>query len=59
MGNKSLENKTKSISSEKTASEKAYLNSMMSETRQEGYTCVTGCSNCISCGGNDLYLKKK
>ena len=59
MGNKSLENKTKSMSLAKTANEIAYLNSMMSEVRQEEYTCVSGCQNCISCGGNDVYLKKK
>ena len=34
-------------------SEKTYLESMMPTPRQEGYTCVTGCKECVSCGGND------
>jgi len=59
MGNKSLENKARSMTSAKTANERAYLNGMMSEVRQEGYTCVSGCQSCISCGGNDFYPKKK
>ena len=58
MENKSLENKAKSRLPLKTANERAYLNSMMSEVRQEGYTCVSGCQDCISCGGNDYALKK-
>ena len=37
----------------KSPDEEAYLNSMMSSPRQEGYTCVTGCTSCVSCGGND------
>jgi hypothetical protein len=37
----------------KSSDEEEYLNSMMSSPRQEGYTCVSGCSNCVSCGGND------
>jgi len=43
---------------EKTANEIVYLNSMMPEVRQEGYTCVSGCKDCISCGGNDYHPKK-
>jgi len=42
---------------EKTAAEEAYLESMMPETRQEGYTCVSGCNDCVSCGGNDYQPK--
>lgn len=53
MANKSLEVSLKGVSSVKTDNEKAYLNGMMSEVRQEEYTCVSGCSNCCSCGGND------
>ncbi len=30
-----------------------YLSSIADSPRQEGYTCVTGCDECISCGGND------
>jgi|TARA_B100001971_G_C18247844_1_gene575720 hypothetical protein len=37
----------------KTTNETAYLASMMPEVRQEGYTCVSGCQDCCSCGGND------
>ena len=59
MTKKSLESTAKSEFSTKTRNEKAYLNSMMSEVRQEGYTCVSGCQNCISCGGNDYTLTKK
>jgi len=58
MANKTLENKAKSISLVKTANEKAYIDSMMSEMEQEGYSCVSGCTSCISCGGND-YLPRK
>ncbi|MCR4284664.1 MAG: hypothetical protein NUV97_01305 [archaeon] len=42
-----------------TAGEEAYLSSMMPEVRQEGYTCVSGCSNCVSCDGNDRYASKE
>ena len=56
MGNKTLENKAERISFAKTANEEAYLNSMMSEVRQKEYTCVSGCTSCISCGGNDYHL---
>lgn len=43
---------------EKTATEQEYLESMMPETRQEGYSCgVSGCSDCCSCGGNDYQPK--
>lgn len=59
MANKTLENKTEVISPAKTASEKAYLNSMMPEVRQKGYTCISGCTSCISCGGNDYLPRKK
>ena len=55
----SLENKAKTGSPVKTASEIAYLNSMMPEVRQEEYTCVSGCTSCISCGGNDYTPTKK
>jgi len=37
----------------RTTGEVAYLNSMMPEVRQQGYTCVSGCSDCASCDGND------
>lgn len=37
----------------KSTDEAKYLNSMMLSPRQEGYTCVSGCKNCVSCGGND------
>jgi hypothetical protein len=37
----------------KSADEKAYLESMMPNPRQESYTCITGCTSCVSCGGND------
>lgn len=46
------------VSPIRTAGEKAYLNSMMPEVRQEGYTCVSGCQDCISCGGNDYRLRQ-
>ena len=59
MINKTVENKVKGASTIRTANEKAYLTSMMSEVRQEGYTCVSGCKNCVSCGGNDYSPKKK
>lgn len=41
-----------------TANERAYLSGIMPEARQEGYTCVTGCSDCVSCDGNDYALQK-
>jgi len=47
------------VSSVRTENERAYLNSMMPEVRQEGYTCVSGCSDCASCGGNDYTPKKR
>ncbi len=53
MTNDSLETSVGGVSSVKTEGEDTYLNSMMSEARQEEYTCVSGCSNCCSCGGND------
>ncbi|GAG63401.1 unnamed protein product [marine sediment metagenome] len=59
MANKSLESKAKRGSLAKTANEIAYLNSMMPEVRQEGYTCVSGCTDCVSCGGNDYAPRKK
>lgn len=59
MTNKTLENKAEGVSLVKTTNEKAYLNSMMPEVRQEGYTCVTGCTSCVSCGGNDYTPRKK
>jgi len=53
MEDKSLENKAETVFSTKTANEQEYLNSIMPEARQEGYTCVSGCHECVSCGGND------
>lgn len=41
-----------------TANERAYLSSIMPQARQEGYTCVTGCSDCVSCDGNDYDPRK-
>ena len=38
---------------ELTTNERDYLESMAPEVRQEGYTCVSGCSDCCSCDGND------
>ena len=58
MVNKNLENKAKGGVLVKTENETAYLTSMMPEVRQEGYTCVSGCQNCVSCGGNDYAPKK-
>ena len=58
MTNESLERKS-TASFVETINEKAYLNSMMPEVRQEGYTCVSGCSDCCSCGGNDYAPMKK
>lgn len=52
MANRCLEKKAEKTSSQKTANERAYLSSIMPEARQEGYTCVTGCSSCVSCDGN-------
>ncbi len=57
MANESLENMSGSEPLVRTANEQAYLESMMPEVRQEGYTCVSGCSNCISCGGRDYSLE--
>ena len=59
MANKGLEGKTGSNPVAITTSEAAYLNSMMPQVRQEGYTCVSGCSDCVSCGGNPSYQKLK
>ncbi|MFA5061299.1 MAG: hypothetical protein WC494_03215 [Candidatus Pacearchaeota archaeon] len=42
---------------EKTPEEIDFLESMMPEVRQEGYTCVSGCQDCVSCDGND-YLPR-
>lgn len=53
-----LEKEVAEATLQKTANERAYLSSIMSEARQEGYTCVTGCSECVSCDGNDTYQKK-
>tara|TARA_Y100000310_G_scaffold310951_1_gene356745 strand:- start:3317 stop:3493 length:177 start_codon:yes stop_codon:yes gene_type:complete len=58
MENKTLETKVGKVIPIKTANENAYLASMMDEVRQEGYTCVSGCRDCISCGGNDYRPKK-
>lgn len=58
MVNTCLENKVAKAIPVKTANETAYLTSMMSEVRQEGYTCVSGCTSCISCGGNDYTPRK-
>ena len=58
MVNKHLENKVEKAILIKTANETAYLTSMMLEVRQEGYTCVSGCQDCVSCGGNDYAPKK-
>jgi len=63
MINQCLENKVEKAVPVKTTDEKTYLTSMMAEIRQEGYTCVSGCKDCISCGGNDYlpesYIPKK
>jgi len=59
MANKGLENKTGVELLVISAGEQAYLSSMMPEVRQEGYTCVSGCQDCVSCGGNDVYALKK
>ena len=59
MASKNLTNKLNGILPVKTKNEKAYLTSMMPEVRQEGYTCVSGCKECVSCGGNDYFPQKK
>ncbi|MCK5611757.1 hypothetical protein KAR91_58350 [Candidatus Pacearchaeota archaeon] len=53
MTSECLEQSVTEGSSTETANEAKYLKSMMPETRQEGYTCVSGCQDCVSCGGND------
>lgn len=53
MEKRRLESKVKSSPILKSENEIAYLSAIMPEARQEGYTCVTGCSECVSCGGND------
>ena len=53
-----LEKEVAKATPQKTANEKAYLSSIMPEARQEGYTCVTGCSDCVSCDGNDYAPRK-
>lgn len=53
MTNENLETSVEGVSSVRTENERAYLNSMMDEVRQEEYTCVSGCTSCASCGGND------
>ena len=58
MTNKTLENEVGDISL-MTSNEVSYLKSMMPEVRQEGYTCVTGCVECVSCGGNDYAPRRK
>ena len=58
MKNRALERETKVVFNG-TAREREYLNSMMPETRQEGYTCVSGCQDCVSCDGNDYSLQRR
>ncbi len=53
-----LEKEVGESTPKKTANEISYLSSIMPEARQEGYTCVTGCSDCASCGGNDYSPRK-
>ncbi len=48
-----LEKEVSEVTSQTTANERVYLSSIMPEARQEGYTCVSGCSDCVSCDGND------
>lgn len=55
MANENLETSLEGVSSVATENERAYLNSMMDEVRQEEYTCVSGCTSCASCGGNDYH----
>ena len=57
MTSECLEESVVEGSSTETANETAYLASMMPEVRQEGYTCVSGCQDCVSCGGNDYRPK--
>lgn len=59
MVNKTLEREAQGAFIVRTSNERAYLNSMMPEIRQEGYTCVSGCQDCVSCGGNDYAPRKK
>ena len=58
METKSLEEEVEGELLQKTPNERAYLSSIMPEARQEGYTCVTGCSNCVSCGSSDYDSRK-
>ena len=53
MTEKTLESNFKGVSSVEATNENMYLESMMHETKQESYNCVSGCSNCVPCGGND------
>ena len=36
-----------------SSAEEKYLSDVKSSCQSEKYSCVTGCSNCVSCGGND------
>ncbi len=36
-----------------SSAERDYLSKVKGSSRLEKYSCVTGCINCISCGGND------
>jgi len=56
MENLALERKVEVISS--TPNERAYLESMMPEIRQEELTPISGCSICYHCASND-YLTGK
>jgi len=58
MGTNCLEKEVAEATPKTTANEIAYLSSIMPEARQEGYTCVTGCSDCVSCDGNDYAPQK-
>ncbi|MCK5624768.1 hypothetical protein KAI04_02920 [Candidatus Pacearchaeota archaeon] len=50
MAEKTLESNFDKEVSVKTTNENEYLTSMMPETKQESYNCVSGCSNCVPCG---------
>jgi len=36
-----------------TPAERDYLLSLKNSSTSKKYSCVTGCTNCVSCGGND------
>jgi len=53
MSETKLENISKDGQIMYSLNEQKYLSSVKGSSQLKNYSCISGCSSCVSCGGND------